>query len=191
MLNRPVPILKGSVPRARVEAHKAKGVRAERPKSGDKKANERQQDAKFEPQCRERLFNVIRAKTPTAITGAELRLVAETLWKLAGRESRLRLVSLWDWADKTKASDVVYSSPVPIENCRKCNCVWIHEVRTGQWDTSKPEALLQTAKRLRIEPGGIRKTLKAEVAAEYRRACWKRSHGTRRPCPRRWPLLKG
>jgi ParB/RepB/Spo0J family partition protein len=159
---------------AHTEALKAKGVRAERPKGGDKKAHERQQAAKFETQCRERIFNVIRAKTPAAIAGAELRLVAETLWKLAGHESRLRLVSLWKWADKTKASDVVYRSPVHIVKLPEAelrrfviDCSLIQEVRTGQWDTSKPEALLQTAKRLRIDTDSIRKALKAEVVAKH------------------------
>lgn len=45
------------------------------------------------------------------------------------------------------------------------NCALLNELLASANDTRKPEKLLETAKRLRINPDEIRKTLKAEQAA--------------------------
>ena len=60
----------------------------------------RQKAAKLETLFRERVFGAMRAKTPRPIAAADLRLVAQALWQMAGHDSRVRLVKLWDWAGK-------------------------------------------------------------------------------------------
>ncbi|SPJ15624.1 hypothetical protein SBBP2_1660006 [Burkholderiales bacterium] len=152
---------------------KAKGIRRERP--GTHSANERarQQATKLETQFRERVFDAIRAKTANPIAGADLRLLANALWHLSGHDSRLRLVTLWKWAEPKKANEVVYRSDAQIsrlseEQLRRfvMDCALIGEVRANQYDSSKPTKLLDTAKRVRINVDDIRKTLKAEHAAK-------------------------
>ena len=58
--------------------------------------------------------SAIRAKTPNPIAGADLRLLANALWHLGGHDSRLRLVTLWKWAETKKANEVVYRSDAQI-----------------------------------------------------------------------------
>ena len=44
----------------------------------------------------------VRAKTPGSIAAADLRLVAQALWQMAGNDSRVRLAKLWDWVGKSQ-----------------------------------------------------------------------------------------
>ena len=46
------------------------------------------------------------------------------------------------------------------------DCALMGELRASAYDTRKPEKLLETAKRLRINTDEIRKSLKAEQAAK-------------------------
>jgi hypothetical protein len=157
------------------EALKAKGVRAEKPSRGNDGERARQKAAKLETRFRERVFAAIRAKTPTAIAGAELRLVAYSLWNMVGHDARLRLVTLWNWAEKQKAGEVVYRCEPQIAKLSEADlrrfvvdCALVDEVRANQFDTRKPTKLLDTAKRLRVNLDEIRKTLKSEQAAKER-----------------------
>jgi hypothetical protein len=96
---------------------------------------------------------------------------------MAGHDSRIRLVKLWNWAQKSTASEVVHRSHTQIgklteEELRRfvVDCALIPEVRANPYDTSKPEKLLEAAKRLRINTDDIRKTLKtAQVAKQETR----------------------
>jgi hypothetical protein len=151
------------------EALKAKGLRAERPTRGNESERVRQQAARTETVFRERVFAAVRAKTPTSIAAADLRLVAQALWQTAGHDGRIRLVKLWDWAGKSNASEEVHRCDTKIlkleeQELRRfvLDCALIGEVRANPHDTRKPTKLLETAKRLRINPDEVRKSLKTE-----------------------------
>jgi hypothetical protein len=155
------------------DALKAKGLRAERPTRGNDSERVRQQTARAETLFRERVFRAARAKTPASITAADLRLVAQALWQMAGHDSRVRLVKLWDWAGKSNVSEEVHRCDAKIvklteEELRRfvLDCALIGEIRANPYDTRKPLKLLETAKRLRINTDELRKTLKAEQAAK-------------------------
>ena len=45
------------------------------------------------------------------------------------------------------------------------DCALVNEVRASSYDTRKPEKLLMTAKRLKIDIQSLRKTLKSEQLA--------------------------
>jgi ParB/RepB/Spo0J family partition protein len=152
---------------------KSKGVRAEPATRSSDTERARQQAARMETLFRERVFAAVRAKTPSAMMGADLRLVAHALWQMAGHDSRIRLVKLWNWAEKRNASEVVHRSNTQIgklteEELRRfvVDCALIPEVRANQYDTSKPEKLLEVARRLRISTDDIRKAMKAEQGAK-------------------------
>jgi ParB/RepB/Spo0J family partition protein len=166
---------------------KSKGVRAERATRSSDTERARQHAARMETLFRERVFAAVRAKTPAAMMGADLRLVAQALWQMAGHDSRIRLVKLWDWAEKRNASEVVHRSHTQIgklteEQLRRfvVDCALIPEVRASQYDTSKPEKLLEAAKRLRINTDDIRKTLKAQQGAKQET---RGKHGARSTAP--------
>jgi ParB/RepB/Spo0J family partition protein len=155
------------------DALKAKGVRAERPTRGNDSERVRQQAARAETLFRERVFSAVRAKTPASITAADLRLVAQALWQMAGHDSRVRLAKLWDWAGKANVSEEVHRCDAKIvklteENLRRfvLDCALISETRANSYDTRKPLKLLETAKRLRINTDEVRKMLKGEQAAK-------------------------
>jgi ParB/RepB/Spo0J family partition protein len=154
-------------------ALQAKGLRAERPTRGKDSERARQQAARAETLFRERVFSAVRAKTPASITAADLRLVAQALWQMAGHDSRVRLVKLWDWAGRSHVSEEVHRCDAKIvklteEDLRRfvLDCALISEIRANPYDTRKPLKLLETAKRLRINTDELRKTLKAEQAAK-------------------------
>jgi ParB/RepB/Spo0J family partition protein len=155
------------------EALKLKGVRAERATRGNDSERVRQQAARTETVFRERVFAAIRAKTPASIAAAELRLVAQALWQMAGNDSRVRMAKLWDWAGKSNVSEEVHRCDAKIlklseEELRRfvLDCALIGEIRANTYDNRKPAKLLETAKRLRINTDEVRKTLKAEQAAK-------------------------
>ncbi len=155
------------------DALKAKGLRAERPTRGNDTERVRQQAARAETLFRERVFTAVRAKTPGSITAADLRLVAQALWQMAGHDSRVRLAKLWDWAGKSNVSEEVHRCDAKIvklteEELRRfaLDCALISEIRANPYDTRKPLKLLETAKRLRVNTEELRKTLKAEQAAK-------------------------
>jgi len=155
------------------DALKTKGVRAERPTRGNDSERVRQQAARAETLFRERVFSAVRAKTPGAIATADLRLVAQGLWQTAGNDSRVRLAKLWDWAEKSNASEAVHRCDAKIvklteEELRRfvLDCALIGEIHANAYDTRKPLKLLETAKRLRINTDEVRKTLKSEQAAK-------------------------
>jgi hypothetical protein len=119
------------------------------------------------------VFAAIRAKTPASIAAADLRLVAQALWQLAGNDSRVRMAKLWDWAGKSNVSEEVHRCDAKIlkiseEELRRfvLDCALISEIRANTYDNRKPAKLLETAKRLRINTDEVRKTLKAEQAAK-------------------------
>ena len=155
------------------DALKAKGLRAERPTRGNDSERVRQQAARAETLFRERVFAAIRAKTPGSIAAADLRLVAQALWQMAGNDSRVRMAKLWDWAGKSNVSEEVHRCDAKIlklseEELRRfvLDCALIGEIRANTYDNRKPAKLLETAKRLRINTDEVRKTLKAEQAAK-------------------------
>jgi hypothetical protein len=119
------------------------------------------------------VFSAVRAKTPGAIASADLRLVAQGLWQMAGNDSRVRLAKLWDWAEKSNASEAVHRCDAKIvklneEDLRRfvLDCALIGEIHANAYDSRKPLKLLETAKRLRIDTDEVRKTLKSEQAAK-------------------------
>jgi len=155
------------------EAFKSKGVRADAPARGNDTERARQQAAKAETAFRERVFNTVRTKTPGSITAADLRLVAQVLWQMAGNDSRVRLAKLWGWAGKGNVSEEVHRCDAKIlklaeEQLRRfvLDCALIGEVRANTYDSRKPVKLLETAKRLKIDTDAVRKTLKAEQSAK-------------------------
>jgi ParB/RepB/Spo0J family partition protein len=157
------------------EALKIKGVRAERPTRGHDTERARQQAAKAETLFRERVFNAVRTKTPAAISGADLRLVAQALWQMVGNDSRIRLAKLWDWAGKSNASEEVHRCDAKIAKLAEVqlrrfvlDCTLIGEIRANTYDNRKPMKLLETAKHLKINTDEVRKALKAEQAAKKR-----------------------
>ena len=164
------------------DALKAKGVRSERAQPSNDTERARQQAARMETLFRERVFAAVRAKTPSAMMGADLRLVAHALWQTVGHDSRIRLVKLWNWAEKGNASEVVHRSHTQIgklteEELRRfvVDCALIPEVRANQYDTSKPEKLLEVARRLRINTDEMRKALKAEQETRGKQTARSRS----------------
>jgi len=176
------------------DALKANGLRTEPVPRGNDRERAKQQAAKQETLFRERVFDAIRAKTPNAIAGAYLRVVAHTMWQVTAFDSRIRLVTLWKWAAKEKANEVVYQSDVRIaklseEELRRLvvDCALIHEVRASAYDTSKPTNLLETAKRLRIDTDEIRKVLKSEQAAKK---AVRELHGVQRKPTKKTPKSK-
>jgi ParB/RepB/Spo0J family partition protein len=155
------------------EALKLVGVRAERTTTSNEGERARRLAIKTETLFRERLFSAIRAKTPAALSGADLRLVAKALWDMAGHDACLRLVGIWQWADKGKAQEAVYRCDAKIaslseEQLRRfvIDCALVNEVRATSYDTRKPEKLLATAKRLRIDARSLRQALKSEPVAK-------------------------
>jgi len=151
---------------------KAEGVRGERGNVSSEGERARRLAVKTETLFRERLFGAIRSKTPPALVGNDLRLVAKALWDMAGHDACLRLVGIWQWAEKGKANEVVYRCDTKIaalseEQMRRfvIDCALVNEVRASSYDTRKPEKLLMTAKRLKIDIQSLRKTLKGEQLA--------------------------
>jgi ParB/RepB/Spo0J family partition protein len=164
------------------EALKVRGIRAELPKRGNDSERARQQAARAETLFRERVFSAIRVKTPGTIAAADLRLVAQALWQMAGNDSRVRLAKLWDWAGKSNVSEEVHRCDAKIltlteEELRRfvLDCALISEIRANSYDNRKPVKLLETAKRLRINTDEVRKTLKGAAAAK------KETHGKGAP----------
>ena len=152
---------------------KAKGISAERPKSSNQADRERQKAAKLETEARGRIFDAIRAKTPKTLDSADLQLVASALWRQLGNDAQIRLVILWGWADKKKAPAAVYQCSPRVAKLKGAelvrfilDCALVPEVRSSAWDSSKPVGLLDSAKRLRINVEGIRKSLQAEHRAK-------------------------
>jgi hypothetical protein len=155
------------------DALKARGLRAERPTRGADSERLRQQAARAETVFRERVFSAVRTKTPASITAADLRLVAQAIWQMAGHDSRVRLAKLWDWAGKSNVSEEVHHCDAKIvklteEQLRRfvLDGALINEIRANPYDTRKPVKLLETAKRLRVDTDALRKTLKAEQTAK-------------------------
>lgn len=151
---------------------KAKGVGA-RSGARDDGTKARMKAARIETAFRERVLAAIRAKPTPALAGAELRLIVEALWDSAPHDQRMRLIKIWGWDDKQKASDAVYQCEERIatlkeaELTRLClDCALVREVHAGTWSNAKPETLLAAAKRLRVDAEAIRTTLKAELAAK-------------------------
>jgi hypothetical protein len=160
------------------EALKARGVSAEKPMRRSEGERERQKAAKLESAYRERVLAAIREKTPASIAGADLRLIANALWQMAGHEERVRLVKLWNWAEKGRAADIVYKTPAQLEKLSEADlrrfvidCALIDEVRANPYDTRKPTKLLDIAKRLKIDLAKVKSALKDErLAKESTRA---------------------
>jgi hypothetical protein len=150
-----------------------KGVRAEVPSRGNDTERARQQAAKAETVFRERVFAAVRAKTPGSIAAADLRLVAQALWQMAGNDSRVRLAKLWDWVGKGNVAEEVHRCETKIEKLSEnelrrfvLDSALIGEVRSNTYDNRKPAKLLEAAKRLKINTDEVRKALKAEQAAK-------------------------
>ena len=152
---------------------KDKGV--SRPSISGRSADERARikAAKVETTWRERVFAATRTKTPTTLAGADLRLTAHALWNATPHEGRMRLVRLCDWAGKDKPTDVAHRAGKRIETMNETelrrlilDCALIGEVHASSWSNHKPENLLATAKRLKIDAEKIRKSLKDELAAK-------------------------
>jgi hypothetical protein len=138
---------------------------------GSDRERERQKVAKLETQFRERVFAQIRLKSPSAIGGADVHLIASALWRLVGHDARLRLVKLWGWAEKGKAHDAVFLGEKRIEKLSEgelrrfvIDCALIDEVRVNPFDTRKSTTLLDVAKRLKIDVVAIRRVLTSERA---------------------------
>jgi ParB/RepB/Spo0J family partition protein len=155
------------------EALKMKGVRAEVPSRGNDTERARQQAAKAETVFRERVFAAVRTKTPGSIAAADLRLVAQALWQMAGNDSRVRLAKLWDWVGKGNVAEEVHRCETKIEKLSEnelrrfvLDSALIGEVRSNTYDNRKPAKLLEAAKRLKINTDEVRKALKAEQAAK-------------------------
>jgi ParB/RepB/Spo0J family partition protein len=155
------------------ETLKVKGVRPEAPSRGNDSERARQQAAKTETIFRERVFKAVRAKTPGSIAAADLHLVAQALWQLAGNDARVRLVRLWGWAGKGNVSEEVHRCEAKLQKLSDnelrrfvLDCALIGEVRANTYDNRKPLKLLGAAKRLKINTDEIRKALKAEQAAK-------------------------
>lgn len=160
-------------PAEHAAALKIKGVRPDRSTAPSDTEKARLLAARTETAFRERVFAAIRRTTPTEIVAGDLRLVATALWLMAGHDSRLRLVKLWDWAPNGKAAEMVHRCDGNIAKLDDSqlrrfvlDCALVGEVRAGQYDTREPVKLLETAKRLRIDPDDIRKVLKVEQAAK-------------------------
>jgi ParB/RepB/Spo0J family partition protein len=152
-------------------ALKIKGVRADRAPGASDTEKARLLAARTETVFRERVFAAIRRTTPAAIVAGDLRLVATALWQMAGHDSRLRLVKLWDWAPNGKAAEMVHRCDGQVDKLDDSqlrrfvlDCALVGEVRAGQYDTREPVKLLETAKRLRVDFDDIRKALKVEQA---------------------------
>lgn len=154
---------------------KDKGVGVERSASSrasnDQRA--RAKAARIETAWRERVFVAIRAKTPNAIAGADLRLAVQKLWFATPHETRMRLVRICEWAEKGKVGDAVHAAHKRIDTMTESelrrlllDCALAGEIHAGTWSNSKPEALIATAQRLRIDTGKIRQALKDELAAK-------------------------
>jgi ParB/RepB/Spo0J family partition protein len=153
------------------QALKDKGITPERAVRGNDTAREQQRVARAESAFRERLFFAVRAKTPASLQAADLRLLAQSLWRLVGHESSVRLVKVWGWAEKGKANDEVYKCEARIAKLSDqdivrfvIDCALIDEVRASPYDTRKPTRLLSTAARLKIDAAAVRKCLTAESA---------------------------
>ena len=112
---------------------KAEGVRAERGNVSSEGERARRLAVKTETLFRERLFGAIRSKTPPALAGNDLRLVAKALWDMAGHDACIRLVGIWQWAEKGKANEVVYRCDAKIAGAlRGTNAPLRHRLRTGE-----------------------------------------------------------
>lgn len=74
----------------------------------------------------------------------------------------MRLVRICEWTDKDKASDATHKvheriDTMPESELRRLllDCARIGEVHASTWSNSKPEALIATAQRVRIDTGKI------------------------------------
>ena len=133
----------------------------------------REKAARVETAWRERVFIAIRAKTPNTIAGADLRLAARALWNAASHEHRVRLVRICDWAGKAKPQEATHAVHKRIDSMTESelrrlliDCALLGEIHASTWSNGKPEALIATAQRLRIDTGKIRQALKDELAAK-------------------------
>ena len=154
---------------------KDKGIGATRPggRSSNHEQRTREKAARIETSWRERVFIAIRAKTPGAIAGADLRLAARALWNAASHEHRTRLVRICEWAGKAKPQEATHAVHKRIDTMTESelrrlliDCALLGEIHASTWSNGKPEALIATAQRLRIDTGKIRQALKDELAAK-------------------------
>lgn len=133
----------------------------------------REKAARIETTWRERVFIAIRAKTPNTIAGADLRLAARALWNAASHDHRVRLVRICDWDGKAKPQEATHAVHKRIDSMTESelrrlliDCALLGEIHASTWSTGKPEALIATAQRLRIDSGKIRQALKDELATK-------------------------
>lgn len=89
-------------------------------------------------------------------------MAARTLWNATPHDARMRLVRICEWTDKDKASDATHKvheriDTMPESELRRLllDCARIGEVHASTWSNSKPEALIATAQRVRIDTGKI------------------------------------
>jgi len=169
------------------KACKDKGIklesRASSSSGGGSSHHEAQKKAKAETKFRRTTYEAVRPKLPEKLGRSDLAFVASTLVDQAGDESRKELTRLWMPDYKGEAWNAMRALEKKIDGLKEHelvlliqDCRYARELRASTYSNSRPEALLEAAKRARVDVDKIRKEctpvkkVKAKKAAGKKKA---------------------
>lgn len=157
-------------------ALKEQGVR---PTSSNSQQTARDKKAKAERAFRSELYKAIRPRMPEKLGRIELEQIARVFFFRLENEIQKTVVKMWSWEPVTKKSHgYTHTSFVDTADAHLSNltdpelsaflldCSFAMELRAPTWSDSKPERLLEAAKRFKIDPEKIRKELAAAEKAK-------------------------
>ena len=144
---------------------------------GNDSEKARRARAKQESAFRWRLFEAIRAKSPSKLARQDLEEIALTTFGRHGFDARKRLLKVWQWDPKNpKAHDGLEHDAMAAKHLPKLtdpelarfllDCVYVGELQVSPWSDGKPEGLLSAAQRLGVEVELIRQELTSEIQAQ-------------------------
>jgi len=154
---------------------KERGVGA-RAKTSDPE-REKRAKLKKESAFRWKLFEAVRAKSPSVLARADLEQVALTTFSHHGYESRKRILKVWGWDRMNgKPVDSVHHDHVAGARIPKLpnadltrfllDNVLVSELHVSAWVSSKPERLLAAARKSRIDVEALRKASESDASPQ-------------------------
>lgn len=139
--------------------------------SGSSANYEAQKKAKAETKFRQTLYEAVRPKLAKKLGASELRLVAATMVGELGDDGRKEMCRLWipDYSGEAwtgmRAVEKKIATLSEVDLVRLIlDCCYVPSLRAHSYSDHKPEALLEAAKRTRVDAEKIRRESAAKPA---------------------------
>ena len=152
------------------EALTKMGVRSPGSAAGPSPQNDAQKKAKLEKRWRAAVYEAMRPKLPAHLGTEDLRTIALRFYQEMQQDTKKIVVELLGLEPKKRRYSTDYDAPVAAalsgysdEELARFffDLVFSRELQVHTWSSSKPTLLVNTARKLKIDPEKIRKDLQA------------------------------